>query len=251
MKYPRLIAALPIACALLGLAPNLRADEVQPPSNRIKIAENTIENDPREESPFVWAAENWDDEDGAGPRFSFGRVFSDGLKDGYFGRFESEWFTHEGIGIFGALVGLEGFGGPDGGGGAVPASIFVGIRAPLIRHERSPCFFMSAGLGADLLLIDYIAEDFGLGIAAPFAAGTAGIELFPGARFLLDARVQYRWQWGAVDRGYARLGFTLAINSDWWDNSDGGPPFSLGKTNPQYNQYSYNNKTMAGGASRP
>lgn len=247
MKYSHGLFLISLGAAILGICRPAGADEARTPANSIKIASNPKEPDPNDESPVAWAQEHFDEEDGAGPRLSYGRVYSKDLPDGHFGRFETEQFTRDGVFIFGALLGLEGFGNAKGGGGGATASAYVGVRAPMVKHKRSPCFFITLGLGADVLVIDYMAGDFGLGIFPPFASGTAGIELFPGARFLFDARVQYRWQWGAEDRGYARLGFTLSINSDWWDNSNGGPSFLAKNKKQNYNRFAFNHAAIQSG----
>lgn len=228
MKYPHCISALLIGCACSAAAGRLYADE---PYNRLNAiaSDSKTTLDPADESPFERAARDTSEDDGAGPRITAGMVFSSGLERGYFGRFESEWFNREGLTVYGVLLGLEGFGGNSGGGGAAPASMYYGVRAPLLLHKRAPCFFFTIGVGVDLLVIDYVADDFGLGLTAPFATGTLGLELFPGGRILGDARFEYRWQWGAPDRLYSRYGLTLSVNSDWWDNSDGGPSFGAAK----------------------
>lgn len=161
--------------------------------------------------------------DGAGPRLTFGRSLTQDIEDGFFGRFETEYFEVNDILIAGMLLGLEGWGSPDGGGGAVPISAYWGVRAPLYQGPKAPSLFLSIGLGFDCVVFDYVNHDSGFGLFAPFGTGVAGFEIFPGGRILADARAAYRWQWGAPDRYQFRLGISLAVNSDWWDSSSGGP----------------------------
>jgi hypothetical protein len=161
--------------------------------------------------------------DGAGPRLTFGRAITEGIADGFYGRFESEYFEARDILIGGALLGLEGWGGPDGGGGAIPISVYWGVRAPLFSGPKAPSLFLSVGLGFNCIIVDYVKEEAGFGLFAPFATGVAGFEIFPGGRVLFDARAEYRWQWAAPDRYQLRLGLSLAANSDWWDGRSGGP----------------------------
>lgn len=155
--------------------------------------------------------------DGAGPRLTFGRTITEDIADGWYGRFESEYFESSDIRIGGALVGLEGWGSSDGGGGALPISVFWGLRVPLGSRPKAPRFFASLGFGFDCLLIDVVQKDVGFGVFAPFGTGVIGLEIFPGARILADGRAQYRWQWAAEDRYQIRAGVSLAVNSNWWD----------------------------------
>jgi hypothetical protein len=166
---------------------------------------------PREPAP----ARPPDHDDGAGPRITSGRVFSRGLSDGWYGRFETEYFEihgrDDGVGrVSGVMLGLEGWGSADGGGGGIPLSVYGGFRLPFFRRP------LSLGLGWDWLIVDRIQHVTGVGILAPFGTGTIGIDL-RGIRLLADARAQYRWEWGADDRVQLRIGASLSVDSEWWD----------------------------------
>lgn len=201
----------------LAAFPARADDEIDTPQkSRLMVAGDP---DPDPEPPFLPTPSR----DGAGPRLTFGRALTQDLEDGFFGRFETEYFEVTDIYIRGMLLGLEGWGSPDGGGGAIPISAYWGIRAPLYQSPKSPALFLSLGLGFDCVLFDYVRHDGGFGLFAPFATGVAGFEIFPGGRILVDARAAYRWQWDAADRYQFRLGISLAVNSDWWDSPSGGP----------------------------
>lgn len=161
--------------------------------------------------------------DGAGPRVTFGRAITEGIADGFYGRFETEYFQADDILIGGFLLGLEGWGSPNGGGGGIPISVYWGVRAPFYASIKAPALFLSVGLGVNTIIIDYVNEEAGFGLFAPFGTGVAGFEIFPGGRVLFDARAEYRWQWAAPDRYQFRVGLSLAVNSDWWDTRYGGP----------------------------
>jgi hypothetical protein len=159
------------------------------------------------------------DSDGAGPRLTFGRTFTQGLNQGFYGRFETEYFEVKKASIVGALLGLEGWGtaGATAGGGAIPISIFAGARGGPFTGPKAPLLFLTLGLGVDLVVYDRVGTSDGFGLFSPFGVATAGIEIAPGVRLLADSRAIYRWHWTSRSEGQIQLGLTLGLNSYLWD----------------------------------
>jgi hypothetical protein len=155
--------------------------------------------------------------DGAGPRLTFGRAYTDAIASGFYGRFETEYFDVRKGTIVGILAGLEGWGSKDGGGGAVPITLFAGLRGGPFRSPKAPVFFATIGAGVDLAVFDRLLEKNGFGLLSPVAVAAAGVELTPGLRTLIDARAVYRWHWTDVSRAQVQLGLTLSANSYLWD----------------------------------
>jgi hypothetical protein len=157
--------------------------------------------------------------DGAGPRITFGRTFTEPLNEGFFGRVETEYFEVHGAGIAGVLVGLEGWGteGATSGGGAVPITVFGGVRGGPFHSPKAPVFFLTAGIGLDLVVYDRVEKFEGFGLLSPIAVATAGMEIVPGVRLLVDGRAVYRWHWTAPSNAQLLLGLTLGLNSYLWD----------------------------------
>lgn len=199
---------------LSALVPPIALALAASPSSAARAAPLQVAGDP---APPPASPSATPKHDGAGPRLTFGRALTQAAADGYYGRFESEYFEARGVVIGGALLGLEGWGSSEGGGGAIPLSLFGGLRLPLFEGPKAPCFMATAGAGADFAVFDYVQGDGGFGVMAPFLSGAVGFEVAPGARLLGDARAQYRWQWDAPDRYQIRLGLSIAVNSDWWD----------------------------------
>ncbi len=158
--------------------------------------------------------------DGAGPRLSFGRLVIPGTPDGFYGRFETEYWAVRGKAVVGITLGIEGWGTSRGGGGGAESMVYLGVRQPLARGRRAPCLFAVAGPGSGWLLIDRLYGHTGVGIFAPFANANVGMD-FRGVRLLFDARAQYRWKWGADDQAHYHLGLTLNLNSELWDGPAG------------------------------
>jgi len=153
----------------------------------------------------------------AGPRFSFGRAFTEGIEAGWAGRFESELFlVSKRNALFGVRLGLEGWGGPNGGGGGIPMSCYLGVFVPFYASPKAPALVFSLGPGLEAAFYDRINDDGGFGIFAPFGTSELGID-FRGVRLLADLQAQYRWQWDADDRWQIRAGASLHLNSDLWD----------------------------------
>lgn len=119
--------------------------------------------------------------DGAGPRITFGRAFTERLVPGFYGRFETEYFEVSDVVITGVLLGLEGWGteGATAGGFAVPVSVFAGGRGGPFSGPKSPVLFATAGIGVDVLVYDRIGQSDGFGLLSPFVIATAGIEVVP------------------------------------------------------------------------
>ncbi len=142
---------------------------------------------------------------GAGVRGSFGRAFSEGLADSWYGRFEMEAFTAKsryGAGpLGGAMIGGELWTGPDGGGGGLPMTLFLALR--------SPTLITSLGGGFQVFIYDRVNDDAGFGLYAPQGVFSLGLD-FGGLRVLGEARAIYRWQWGAPDRGQITVGLTVS-----------------------------------------
>lgn len=157
--------------------------------------------------------------DGAGPRITFGRAFSDQLKPGFYGRFETEYFEVRDVVVSGVLLGLEGWGteGATAGGGAIPVSVYVGGRGGPFRSPKAPMLFATAGLGLDVVVYDRIGTQDGFGLLSPFVVTTAGVEVAPGLRLLADARAIYRWHWTMRSTAQYLVGVTLSLNSYLWD----------------------------------
>jgi len=140
-----------------------------------------------------------------GLRISFGRAFTSGAENGWYGRLEAEGFAtrryEESGPAFGVLVGGEYWRADDGAGGGVPFTLWYGLR--------SPTLFWSFGFGFEMLIVDRVHDDTGVGIYVPLADTALGIEL-SGFRLLADARAMYRWQWGADDRAQYQVGITMS-----------------------------------------
>ena len=159
------------------------------------------------------------DAGGAGPRFTFGRTFTQRLNQGFYGRFETEYFEVKRAAIVGVLLGLEGWGteGATAGGGAIPISIFAGARGGPFKSPKAPLLFFTLGLGLDLVVYDRIGTSDGFGLFSPFGVVTAGVEVAPGVRLLADSRAIYRWHWTSRSEGQFQVGLTLGLNSHLWD----------------------------------
>lgn len=140
-----------------------------------------------------------------GTRLAVARVFNQKSADGYGGRAEIEMiYTSRKLagGLFGATMGLEGWGSTDGGGGGVPFSFYFGAS--------SPRFFFSVGAGWQWLTVDRVKSDTGLGLFSPLATATAGFWV-DRIRFMVDARALYRWHVGSDHFGQTALGFSLGL----------------------------------------
>ncbi|MEZ4221647.1 MAG: hypothetical protein R3B13_12020 [Polyangiaceae bacterium] len=142
---------------------------------------------------------------GSGVRGSFGRVFTQGLDPGWYGRLELSAFTaaslHASGPVGGALIGGEFWTAPDAAGGGLPMSFYFGLRSPAV--------ISTLGGGFELFIVDDVKDDTGFGLYAPFGAFALGIEA-GGVRILAEGRAQFRWQWGADDRTQLSVGLSIA-----------------------------------------
>lgn len=60
-----------------------------------------------------------------------------------------------------------------------------------------------------MFIIDEVDDDAGFGVYVPYASFTLGVEA-AGVRVLAEGRAQFRWQWGADDRGQLQFGISVA-----------------------------------------
>jgi len=123
--------------------------------------------------------------------------------EGYVVRFEYELWPvfapRDTIGaVFGFLPGIEYWrSGDDNWGFSVPLGIVLGLRTPVAR--------VTAGLGFDAFLVDQVDDDTGFGLWAPFGMARVGADVL-GVQLGVDARLGYRWQFGADDHARWQLG---------------------------------------------
>jgi hypothetical protein len=92
--------------------------------------------------------------------------------------------------VFGFTPALEIWRAKPDWGFAIPVAVVGGIRVLPVRA--------TLGVGFDALLVDVVADDTGVGLWAPFACASLGLDVY-GARLGVDARVVRRWQIGAPD----------------------------------------------------
>ena len=90
-------------------------------------------------------------------------------------------------------------------GGSLPFIVYAGVQ--------SDALFVVLGGGFDLLLVDRVEHDTGLGFFGPEAAADLGFDL-EGVRFLVDGRAGYHWQLFADDRSTLRLGGVFQLTTD-------------------------------------
>ena len=140
------------------------------------------------------------------PRATVGRTMTEDVANGWYGRLEMDVsYAEEDWGpgfVGGTTIGLEGWGSGDGGGAGLPLSNYAGFRAPVVVSLF--------GAGFDIVVWDYVEDDGGFGILAPFALAAVGLDT-EALRILVDVRAQYRWQWGAEDRWQIRGGLSVAV----------------------------------------
>jgi hypothetical protein len=157
----------------------------------------------------------------AGARLSFGRAFTRGISDGWYGRVDLETFelvgpglfSHAGPGMIGIKLGLEGWGSVDGGGGGIPWGFEAGVALPFTSSPRSARVVLTGTVGWEWAFYDRIHHVGQVGIFAPLAEAHVGIDL-RGVRILGDVSTQYRWGWGDADRAQLRAGVSLSFNSE-------------------------------------
>ncbi|MGE0870096.1 MAG: hypothetical protein AB7P03_16145 [Kofleriaceae bacterium] len=118
-----------------------------------------------------------------------GRVY-----DGWLARVEAEGMMGEpapkATPLLGVALGLEAWGHSGDWGIAMPFSVNVGLRVSPLR--------ITLGGGIDLVAVDRVADDTGVGFYSPLACANVGFDVF-GIRLGVDGRVVRRWQIGAAD----------------------------------------------------
>jgi len=195
-----------------GSSTSEAAEPLQPlPSEPLTLATGDLTPTRREHEWRPPQRRRW--RDGVAGGVAFGVILVEGLERGYYGRVEIGGYdiqTRRRGWIVGMLTGIEGWGAPATGdernwGGSLPLVIYAGIQ--------SDAAFAVLGAGFDVLLVDRIDGDTGVGLFGPQAAANVGLDL-EGVRFLLDARASYRWQMGADDRGAVRLGGAIHLTTD-------------------------------------
>lgn len=92
--------------------------------------------------------------------------------------------------VLGFVPGIELWRAAPDWGFAIPLGFVVGLRVFPVRA--------TIGVGFDALLVDTVNDDTGLGLWAPFATASAGLDVH-GFRLGVDGRVVRRWQLGADD----------------------------------------------------
>jgi len=141
---------------------------------------------------------------GGGLSGSVGRVFTESVPDGWYGRLEFVGLVqghYESSGAIGGVgMGAELWLADHAGGGGLPLSSWLGYRTPAL--------LATLGVGVLMFEIDEVDGDRGFGIYAPFAQAQLGFEIGE-TRLVADARTVYRWQWGAPDRAQLQLGVSM------------------------------------------
>jgi len=140
----------------------------------------------------------------AGVRFGGGMAFTHDVDGGWYGRLEYTLLSdyYPGSGGFYLAIGAEGWAADEAAGGSMPYTANLGLESGVL--------FASFGLGFDLILVDRVYEETGVGFAAPGLAGAFGLN-FNGFRILADARGKYRWQFRGEDRLQGLMGLALEI----------------------------------------
>ncbi len=173
-------------------------------SGAIAVASDNLA---RDQPDRVWAREPAHPPAGLGGDFVLGWAGQRGGKSGYVARFE-----YEVLPVFqdtGGVVGFhEGFewwrSGADNWGFSMPVAMVFGARVEPVRA--------TIGFGMDAILIDQVDDDTGFGMLAPFATARLGLDI-SGFEIAADARLGYRWQFGAPDHTRWQLG--IAIGHTW------------------------------------
>ena len=101
-------------------------------------------------------------------------------------------------GMFGMQVGYEySRAGDNNWGFALPVTWMFGVRSQPVRA--------AIGFGLDLIAVDQVHDDTGVGFFAPFGVARLGADV-GGFQVGVDGRVGYHWQIGAEDRSRWELG---------------------------------------------
>jgi hypothetical protein len=140
---------------------------------------------------------------GQGPLFTYGRAGQRGGPSGYLLRYDFEMMPvypghDEDGGVVAYYVGYEWSRlGPDNWSFAMPLTWAFGMRTQPVRA--------TVGFGLDLVVIDQVNDDTGVGFFAPFANARLGVDV-KGFQLGVDARYGYHWQIGADDHARWQLG---------------------------------------------
>ncbi len=159
------------------------------------------------------------DEEAAGPRLSWARVFTRGISPGWSGRMDSTFMSFDKKGTYGISIGLEGWGSPDGGGGGAPMTFFGGSALKMSQGRLAPRFLTLFGAGFELLTYDRVQHTGQFGIFAPMADVQLGFD-FRGVMVLGRLGAEYRWGWGGDDRSQIQAGMVLFLTSELWDGGN-------------------------------
>jgi hypothetical protein len=133
---------------------------------------------------------------GFGGQLAYGMAYAKDMPDAWALRFEEDMYPilaePRDVGpIIAVGIGADYWRAGHGTSGfSMPMEVKLGVRAFPIRA--------TLGFGLDGVIIDQLHGDTGVGLMAPFASASAGLDI---AHFtvLADARVTQRWQFGADD----------------------------------------------------
>ena len=162
---------------------------------------------PRAESPHPHA--------GFGGGVAIGVAGLRGGERGWVARLDYELLPA--LALPGTVGGAFGFGpsfqywraGDDWGLG-LPVAIALGVRAPGVR--------VMGQVGVEVVFVDVVADDTGVGLYAPFAGASARVEV-KGWSAGLDARLERRWQIGAPD--HTQWQAAITVGRLWETRLDG------------------------------
>jgi hypothetical protein len=156
---------------------------------------------------------------GLGVKFAAGEAVASGIDNAWVARLEDDILPvlapPDGRpgGLTGFTLGVDYWRAGHGTWGiGFPVQLVLGIRAAHLR--------VTGGLGADMLLIDQVHGDTGVGFYAPLASLSAGLDTHS-ITLLADVRVTRRWQIGADD--FTQWMFTLSLGF-----TQEGPPTNGG-----------------------
>ena len=124
---------------------------------------------------------------------------------GWLARFEYEMLAfYAPDGTIGPVVGMTGGfeywrDAPDQGI-AMPVGLVIGVRVLPIRA--------TIGLGVHAINVDEVDDDTGVGLYAPYAGASLGLDI-RGVRVFADTRISRHWQLGADDFTQWQLGLSV------------------------------------------
>lgn len=155
---------------------------------------------------------------GLGGTLTIGRAGMSGTPTGWLVRLDYELFPvlapRDTAGpILGFHVGWEVWRAKPDWGLSLPMAVVLGVRAQPVRA--------TLGVGLDMLLVDVVNDDTGVGLYAPFACARVGGDVL-GIQIGADARITRRWQFGAPDHTQWQLG----VLAGWtWESKHRGPRY--------------------------